>query len=58
MGEIKSTLDIVMEKTQNLSLSTEERQEQHNIEIVKRIKGLLQKYQDQTLSKNDLDTLL
>jgi len=56
MGKIKSTLDIVMEKTQHLSLSTEERQEQHNIEIEKRIKGLLQKYQDQTLSKDDLDT--
>ena len=56
MGEIKSTLDLVMEKTQHLSLSTEERQEQHKIGIEKRIKGLLQKYQDQTLSKDDLDT--
>jgi hypothetical protein len=56
MGEIKSTLDLVMKKTEHLNLSAEERQEQINIEIEKRIKGLLQKYQDQTLSKNDLDT--
>jgi hypothetical protein len=56
MGEIKSTLDIVMEKTKHLSLSAEERQEQNKIEIEKRIKGLLQKFQDQTLSKEDLDT--
>ena len=55
MGEIKSTLDIVMEKTKHLSLSAEERQEQNKIEIEKRIKGLLQKFQDQTLSKEDLD---
>jgi len=33
MGEIKSTLDLVMEKTKNLSLSSEERQEQKNKEI-------------------------
>jgi hypothetical protein len=56
MGEIKSTLDLVMKKTEHLSLSAEERQEQNNIEIKKRIKGLLQKYQDQTLSKDELDT--
>ena len=50
MGEIKSTLDLVMEKTKHLSLSHEERQEQKNIEIASRIRGLLQKYQDQVLT--------
>lgn len=55
MGEIKSTLDLVMEKTKHLSLSSEERQKQKSSEIEKRIKGLLQKYHDQTLSKDNLN---
>jgi hypothetical protein len=50
MAEIKSTLDLVMEKTKNLSLSAEERQEQKNKEIGSRIRGLLNKYQDKVLS--------
>ena len=50
MGEIKSTLDLVMEKTKNLSLSSEERQAQKNQEIEKRIHGLLQKFKDQALN--------
>jgi hypothetical protein len=54
MGEIKSTLDIVMEKTKHLSLSNEERDNQKTAEIEKKIKGLLQKFQDQVLQKNRL----
>ena len=50
MGEIKSTLDLVMEKTKNLNLSDEERQGQKNQEIGSRIRGLLQKFKDQALS--------
>ena len=50
MGEIKSTLDLVMEKTKNLSLSSEERQAQKNQEIESRIRGLLQKFIDQILN--------
>lgn len=49
MAEIKSTLDLVMEKTKNLSLSPEERQAQKNQEIESRIRGLLQKFKDQAL---------
>ncbi|MEE4263463.1 MAG: hypothetical protein V2I56_12285 [Desulfobacteraceae bacterium] len=49
MAEIKSTLDLVMEKTRNLSLSSEERKEQKDKEIDNRIRGLLQKFIDQTL---------
>jgi RNA polymerase-interacting CarD/CdnL/TRCF family regulator len=49
MGEIKSTLDLVMEKTKNLSLSSEERQAQKNQEIDSRIRGLLQKFKDRAL---------
>lgn len=56
MGEIKSTLDLVMEKTKNLSLSTEEREKQKEIEIEKKIRGLLQRLQDQRLSKDQLNS--
>ena len=54
MGEIKSTLDLVMEKTKHLSLSDEEKQNQKKVELEKRVNGLLQKYQDQVLSMDQL----
>jgi hypothetical protein len=50
MAEIKSTLDLVMEKTKNLSLSAEERQGQKNKEIGNRIRGLLNKFEDAAIS--------
>ena len=56
MAEIKSTLDLVMEKTKNLSLSTEERQEQKNKEIGSRIRGLLNKYQDKAISSEQFNS--
>ena len=56
MAEIKSTLDLVMEKTKNLSLSNEEKQAQKQKETESRIKGLLQKYQDGLLTQNELKT--
>ena len=56
MGEIKSTLDLVLEKTRNLTLSSEEKEAQKRKEIENRIKGLLQKYQDGVLSKSRLKT--
>ena len=56
MGEIKSTLDLVLEKTKNLTLSSEEKEEQKQKEIEKRIKGMMQKYQDGILSQNKLLT--
>ncbi len=54
MGEIKSTLDIVLEKTKNLTLSPEEKEEQKQKEVENRIKGMIQKYQDGILSRNQL----
>ena len=54
MAEIKSTLDLVMERTRNLTLSSEEKQAQKQIEIGNRIKGLVQKFQDGLLTKNQL----
>ncbi len=52
MGEIKSTLDLVMEKTRNLKLSNEEKQAQKKSEIANRVRGLLQKLQDGLIPKN------
>ncbi len=61
MGEIKSTLDLVMEKTKHLTLSQEEKDAQNRMEVNKKLKGLLQKYQDGLLKmeqlKKELETL-
>ena len=54
MGEIKSTLDLVLEKTRHLSLSSEEKQDLAAQEIEKRIKGMLQKYQNGLLTPEEL----
>ena len=54
MGEIKSTLDIVMEKTRHLTLSEAEKTEQKHNEVNQRLRGLLQKYTDSLLRKKDL----
>lgn len=54
MSEIKSTLDLVMEKTRHLTLSPEEKEAQHRIEAENRLKGLLQKYKDNLLRKENL----
>jgi hypothetical protein len=54
MGEIKSTLDLVMEKTRNLTLSREEKAEQKYDEIQKQLKGFLLKYQDKIINKDQL----
>ena len=54
MAEIKSTLDLVMEKTRHLTLSQKEKEGQKQIEVNKRLKGLLQKYQDNLLREERL----
>lgn len=54
MGEIKSTLDLVMEKTRHLTLSQEEKNAQKRVEVNRRLQGLLQKYQDSLLKKENL----
>lgn len=51
MGEIKSTLDLVMEKTKHLTQSQEEREQQKLQEVRQRIRGLIQKYQDSLLDQ-------
>ena len=53
MGDIKSTLDLVMEKTKNLNLSDEEKEQQKNRETKDRLRGLVQKFQDSILSTDN-----
>ena len=50
MGEIKSTLDLVMERTKHLSLSKEERERQAREEFEKRLGGLIQRFIDGALN--------
>ena len=51
MSEIKSTLDLVMEKTRHMNLSTEERNEKRAEAVGKALRGLIQKYRDGLLRK-------
>jgi hypothetical protein len=54
MAEIKSTLDLVMERTRHLSMSDEEKSLQQREDFEKRLQGLLQQYLDQTLAVKGL----
>jgi hypothetical protein len=54
LGEIKSTLDIVLEKTKHLKLSEDEKCKEKSKNFEKNLKGLLQKYQDQRLNLQQL----
>jgi hypothetical protein len=54
MGEIKSTLDLIMEKTKNLSMSPEEKEEIKGQEWLKKARGWVQKFQDDLI---DLDKI-
>jgi hypothetical protein len=53
MGEIKSTLDLVMERTRHLSLTDEERTRQRRADFEKRLQGLLQQVADGVLRLED-----
>ncbi len=44
MGEIRSTLDIIMEKTNNMTLSSREREEQVRQELAAKVDGLIQNF--------------
>ena len=54
MGEIKSTLDIIMEKTKDLIMTDEEKRAFQKSEVEGKIRGLLQKYLNGMMS---LETL-
>jgi hypothetical protein len=59
MGEIKSTLDIVMEKTKHLTLTDEERTAQKRDEMTNTIRGLIQRCLDGSIDvskmKNEIE---
>jgi len=46
MGEIKSTLEIIMEKTKDLTLTEEEKKEFKQKDLAGKIKGIIQKFLD------------
>ena len=54
MSEIKSTVDIVLEKTKHLTLSEDEKRAQKKKEARQNLAGLLQKYQDEVLDIHQL----
>ena len=54
MGEIKSTIDLVFEKTKNLTLSDEEKLSLAREKIDKNVQGLCSRYLDNLLSLNRL----
>jgi len=52
VGEIKSTLDLVLEKTRNLTLSEEEKRDLAREELDKKIRGIAGKYVDNLVPAN------
>ncbi|MCE5244635.1 MAG: hypothetical protein ABFD98_00265 [Syntrophobacteraceae bacterium] len=50
MAEIKSTLDLVMERTRNLTLSDEEKRGHAEAEFIARVKGMICRYEDGVLT--------
>ncbi len=48
MGEIKSTLDLVMERTKNLTMTDDDIKTHRQELIAKKVNGLIQKIDDQT----------
>ena len=50
MAEIKSTIDLIMERTKNLSASPQEREAWHRQEREKHIRGLVQRLLDNSLT--------
>jgi len=55
MGEIKSTLDLVMEKTRHLSLSDDEKKVQQREDIKKALKGFILKYRDHIIQQEPFE---
>ena len=54
MGEIKSTLDLVLEKTKNLTLSKEEKLSLAREELDKKVQALLYRYTDNSITTGRL----
>lgn len=56
MAEIKSTLDLVLERTKNLRFSEEEKQAQKIENAKKSLNGLIQQYLDQLFNVDELSS--
>jgi hypothetical protein len=54
MGEIRSTLDLIMEKTRDLSLSPEEKKRLRGQEWLGKARGWIQKYHDEVIDAEGL----
>jgi hypothetical protein len=54
MAEIKSTLDIIMERTKNLTMTDEEKASFRRKEAEGKVKGWIQKYQDGSIGLDKL----
>lgn len=58
MGEIKSTLDLVLARTKNLTLSEADKKEQSRNQFAARLNGLLQKVFDQSFRFEEFNRAL
>lgn len=58
MGEIKSTLDIIMERTKNLTMNEEEKEGLRRTELTERVKGWVQRYSDNRITEKTLKSEL
>ncbi|NQT55992.1 MAG: hypothetical protein HQ551_07155, partial [Desulfobacteraceae bacterium] len=54
MGEIRSTMDIIMEKTKGLTMTEKEKAEFQQRELTGKIKGLIQKFFDGSINLDRL----
>jgi hypothetical protein len=54
VGEIKSTIDLVLEKSKGLTLSSEDKEKLAQKELEKKIGGLISRYLDQLIPLNRL----
>jgi hypothetical protein len=58
MTEIKSTIDLIMEKTKDFTLSDEEKQTIHNRELAGKVRGWLQRYIEGTIDISTIRSLI
>ena len=58
MAEIKSTMDLIMERTKGLTLSPKEKEEIHREEWLKKAKGWIQKFLDGWVEMDKVKTEL
>ncbi|RLB82484.1 MAG: hypothetical protein DRH17_05570 [Deltaproteobacteria bacterium] len=58
MGEIRSTLDIIMERTKHLTMTEEEKEELCKKELAAKVKGLVQKFLDGLTDVQDIKSVI